>query len=103
MKCRVCRGEAVIDIRRHNANFCAPDFLHHCEEQVLKTIADFEMITPNDRVLVAVSGGKDSLGLWDLLLTLGYRADGFYIGLGIEGYSDESGEHAVKRLQTIGA
>ena len=94
MKCRVCRGDAVIDIRRHNANFCAPHFLHHCEEQVAKTIADFEMITPNDRVLVAVSGGKDSLGLWDLLLTLGYRADGFYIGLGIEGYSDESGEHA---------
>jgi len=94
VKCRVCRGDAVIDIRRHNANFCAPHFLHHCEEQVVKTIADFEMITPNDRVLVAVSGGKDSLGLWDLLLTLGYRADGFYIGLGIEGYSDESGEHA---------
>ncbi len=94
MKCRVCRGEAVIDIRRHNANFCAPHFLHHCEEQVAKTITDFEMIAPNDRVLVAVSGGKDSLGLWDLLLRLGYAADGFYIGLGIEGYSDESGEYA---------
>jgi tRNA(Ile)-lysidine synthase TilS/MesJ len=44
-----------------------PHFLHHCEEQVVKTIADFEMITPNDRVLVA---GKDSLGP---VITLGYR------------------------------
>jgi len=94
VKCRVCRGEAVIDIRRHNANFCAPHFLHHCEEQVAKTIADFEMFVPHDRVLVAVSGGKDSLGLWDLLLRLGYAVDGFYIGLGIEGYSDESGDYA---------
>ena len=66
MKCRVCRGEAVIDIRRHNANFCAPHFLRHCEEQVAKTIGEFEMMEPHDRVLVAVSGGKDSLALWDL-------------------------------------
>ena len=94
MKCRVCRGEAVIDIRRHNANFCAAHFLHHCEEQVAKTITEFEMMVPGDRALVAVSGGKDSLALWDLLLRLGYTADGLYLGLGIEGYSDESGAHA---------
>jgi uncharacterized protein (TIGR00269 family) len=43
---------------------------------------------------VAVSGGKDSLALWDLLLDLGYDADGLYIGLGIGEYSDESGTYA---------
>ncbi|GAB4537365.1 MAG: ATP-binding protein [Anaerolineae bacterium] len=51
------------------------------------------MFTPQDRVLVAVSGGKDSLALWDILIGLGYQADGLYLGLGIEGssgYSDES-------------
>jgi uncharacterized protein (TIGR00269 family) len=51
------------------------------------------MFTRNDRVLVAVSGGKDSLSLWDILAKLGYSADGLYIGLGIDGgvaYSDES-------------
>ena len=30
----------------------------------------------DDRILVAVSGGKDSLALWDVLLDLGYDADG---------------------------
>ena len=49
------------------------------------------MIAPGDRVLVAVSGGKDSLALWDILLRLGYSTDGVYIGLGIKGYSDDSG------------
>ena len=49
------------------------------------------MIAPGDRVLVAVSGGKDSLALWDILLRLGYSTDGVYIGLGIEGYSEDSG------------
>ena len=52
------------------------------------------MIRPDDRVLVAVSGGKDSLALWDLLVDLGYRADGVYLGLGIDGYSDRSADAA---------
>lgn len=95
MKCRVCRGPAVIDIRRHNANFCVDHFLRLCRDQVTKAIAEFSMLERGDRVLVAVSGGKDSLALWDLLRELGYEADGLYIGLGIGGYSDRSGE-AVK-------
>jgi len=94
MKCRVCRGPAVIDIRRHNANFCQEHFLRLCRDQVTKTIAEFDMIKPDDRVLVAVSGGKDSLAVWDLLLDLGYHADGLYLGLGIGDYSDTSGDYA---------
>ena len=34
MKCRVCRGPAVIDIARHNANFCVDHFLRYCRQQV---------------------------------------------------------------------
>ena len=52
------------------------------------------MIRPGERVLVAVSGGKDSLGLWHLLRQLEYQADGLYIGLGIGEYSDESRRYA---------
>ncbi|HLT15454.1 MAG TPA: ATP-binding protein [Acidimicrobiales bacterium] len=94
MKCRVCRGPAVIDIRRHNANFCTEHFLRLCRDQTAKAIKDFSMLAPDERVLVAVSGGKDSLALWDLLLDLGYDATGLYIGLGIGEYSDVSGRHA---------
>ena len=39
---------------------------------------------------MAVSGGKDSLSLWDILTRLGYAADGLYIGLGIDGGVDYS-------------
>ena len=90
MTCRVCRGPAVIDVRRHNANFCAEHFLRLCRDQVVRAIGDHEMLDPGDRVLVAVSGGKDSLAVWDILVELGYRADGLYLGLGIDGYSSES-------------
>ena len=94
MKCTVCKGPAVIDIRRHNANFCAEHFLRLCRDQVAKAIKDFAMIEPSDRALVAVSGGKDSLAVWDILVELGYQADGLYLGLGIGDYSDASGETA---------
>jgi uncharacterized protein (TIGR00269 family) len=88
----VCREPAVIDIRRHNANFCVDHFLRLCRDQTAKAIDEFAMLSPGDRVLVAVSGGKDSLALWDILVELGYEAHGLYIGLGIGGYSDRSGE-----------
>lgn len=94
MKCRVCREPAVIDVPRHNANFCAPHFLDMCRRQVRKAIDDFDMLEADDRILIAVSGGKDSLAIWDMLIDLGYQADGLYIGLGIGSYSDVSGEYA---------
>jgi len=94
VKCRVCRGPAVIDIRRHNANFCEEHFLRLCRDQVVKAVHEFDMLRPTDRVLVAVSGGKDSLALWDILLELGYRVDGLYLGLGIGSYSNDSGAFA---------
>jgi uncharacterized protein (TIGR00269 family) len=90
----VCRGPAVIDVARHNANFCSEHFVAHCLEQVRKAISHFKMLGPDDRVLVAVSGGKDSLALWDILIELGYETEGLYLGLGIGDYSDASGEQA---------
>ena len=102
MKCRSCRAPAVIDVRRHNAGFCSGCFLKHCREQVARTIEAHDMIDKTDRVLVAVSGGKDSLALWDILVELGYDADGVYIGLGIGDYSDESGRYARQFAGTRG-
>jgi uncharacterized protein (TIGR00269 family) len=103
MKCRVCREPAVIDIRRHNANFCTEHFLKHCREQVAKAIDEFDMMAPTDRVLVAVSGGKDSLAVWDILRDLGYDADGLYIGLGIGDYSTSSHAYARGYADRAGA
>jgi uncharacterized protein (TIGR00269 family) len=87
----------VIEVRRHNAAFCKPCFLGVFREQVRRAIEKHRMFARADRILVAVSGGKDSLALWDLLLEDGYDATGLYLGLGIGGYSSRSGD-VVRRF-----
>jgi tRNA-5-methyluridine54 2-sulfurtransferase len=85
----------VIEVPRHHAAFCRDHFLTMVRAQVEKAIRRFDMLRAEDRVLVAVSGGKDSLALWDVLLDLGYDATGLYLGLGIGEYSDRSHEAAA--------
>ncbi|HVA44198.1 MAG TPA: tRNA(Ile)-lysidine synthetase, partial [Acidimicrobiales bacterium] len=92
-----------MEVRRHNAGFCATCFVHHCTEQVRRAIEEHKMIAPGERVLVAVSGGKDSLALWDILLDQGYEADGLYLGLGIGAYSEESGSYVRAFAEGRGA
>jgi uncharacterized protein (TIGR00269 family) len=92
VKCNRCRGPAVIEVRRNNAAYCKACFVHVFREQVRRAIRQHDMVVDGDRVLVAVSGGKDSLALWDVLLDLGYDASGLYLGLGIGAYSTRSGE-----------
>jgi uncharacterized protein (TIGR00269 family) len=93
MKCKVCKEPAAIEIRRHHAVFCKDHFFDHMVRQVERTIHDFDMMHPDERLLLGVSGGKDSLALWDILTDLGYTVDGVYIELGIggaAGYSSDS-------------
>jgi tRNA-5-methyluridine54 2-sulfurtransferase len=99
MHCRKCDQKATINMRQHKLALCKEHFLEWLPEQVQRFIEKYRMFTPQDRILVAVSGGKGSLSLWDILWRLGYQAEGLYIGLGIDGgiqYSSESQKLAEK-------
>jgi uncharacterized protein (TIGR00269 family) len=103
MRCKRCRAPVVIELRRHNAAFCRDCFFHYAGQQITRAIAKHRMLRPEDRVLVAVSGGKDSLALWDILLGLGYQADGLYLSLGIGAYSDRSKQRCERFAAERGA
>jgi tRNA-5-methyluridine54 2-sulfurtransferase len=92
MKCRVCGNQAHLSLRAYNTALCGDDFTAFLERRVLHTITKYSLINREDRTLVAVSGGKDSLSLWSLLNKMGFEADGFYINLGIDDYSQVSFE-----------
>lgn len=93
MKCRKCGGKASVNMRQHKLALCKEHYLEWVPEQTERFIRKYQMFTRGEKILVAVSGGKDSLSLWDILMRLGYPADGLYLGLGIDGgiqYSRES-------------
>jgi uncharacterized protein (TIGR00269 family) len=84
VKCKKCGGKAVINMRQHKLGLCKDHFLEWIPQQTQRFIEKYQMFGWDERVLVAVSGGKDSLSLWDVLHRLGYHADGLYINLGID-------------------
>jgi uncharacterized protein (TIGR00269 family) len=92
MRCRKCGESAALELRRHNAAFCVPHFTEFFRKQVREAIHHYRMFTPDETVMVAVSGGKDSLALWDVLIEEGYPTVGLYLDLGIFDYSRESRE-----------
>jgi uncharacterized protein (TIGR00269 family) len=92
VRCHKCRAPANVEIRRSRTAYCAGCYPDWFRQQVQDRIGHERMFRRDERVLVAVSGGKDSLALWHALTRLGYRADGMYIRLGIGDYSRRSQE-----------
>ena len=99
MKCKKCGEKAVIKMRQHKLALCKPHFLEWIPEQTERFIKKYAMFSRHEKILVAVSGGKDSLSLWDVLWRLGYSVDGVYIHLGVDGgvnYSAVSEKYAAE-------
>jgi len=65
--------------------------------QVKKTIKKYKLINKKDKIVVALSGGKDSTAVAYLLHKLGYNIMGFHINLGLRNYSERC-EKVVKKL-----
>ena len=105
-RCTICKAKgekekAVVFLPHHRLALCKKHFVEWFEKRVEKTIKEFRMFSKRDKILVAVSGGKDSLALWNTLNNLGYEADGFYIDLGIPEYSEDSKKLAIAFSERI--
>lgn len=90
MRCRKCSAKAIIRLPRHNTAFCPACFSQYVTDQIERAIKSDRMFGRDEGVAVAVSGGKDSLVLWEILSRLGYRTLGLHIDLGIGEYSERS-------------
>jgi len=88
---------------RHNTSVCGRCLGDYVVEQVKRAIKDQRMFGREDRILVAVSGGKDSLSLWDILMRLGYDTAGLHIQQGIGDYSEQSHQLTAAFAESRGA
>ena len=95
--CKKCGKRYFINIRRHRQKLCREHFVHWLQDKTDRTVQKYSMFDHSHKILIAVSGGKDSLCLWDALLRRGYHVEGLFIDLGIgENFSSGS-------LETINA
>ncbi len=83
MKCKVCKAEASVSLRSHNAAFCDKCYREFFRRQIIRGIESQKLFTPAEKILVALSGGKDSLALMLELSELGYNVTGLFIDLAI--------------------
>jgi tRNA(Ile)-lysidine synthase TilS/MesJ len=90
MKCTVCREPASVKTQHHRGLFCRDHFRDHVLRQVSRVIDRYRLLAPGERVLLGVSGGKDSMAAWDILRRLGYDVLAFHINNGFGEHSAQS-------------
>ncbi len=105
MKC-TC-GESAVYHRRYSGQiFCKTCFNTYFEKKVYDTIREKNMVRREDKVGVALSGGKDSTVLLYVLDKLSDRLDvklhAVTVDEGIEGYREKGIMTAAKTCKNIG-
>lgn len=95
-KCTRCKRKDVVYFRAYSGEkLCGKCFMESIEDKVRTTIARYNMFTPNDRIAVAVSGGKDSVTLMHILSKIEKdypqaKLCAVTVDEGIKGYRDEA-------------
>lgn len=106
--CSICKRKEAFFFRRYSGEkLCRKCFAESIEEKVRATIAKYKMFNFDDRIAVAVSGGKDSVSLLHILAKIerDYPKASLVaitVDEGIRGYRDEALEIAVENCRKLG-
>ena len=99
--CDLCGKFSFLIERKFNKDsLCTQCFTEKIETTIHQTINDYKMITPDDRVIVGLSGGKDSITLLHNLIQLSKKnllksIQAVIIDEGIKDYRAKSIEDAI--------
>ena len=106
--CARCRRRDAVFMRAYSGEkLCARCFCKSIEGKVRATIARHDMFKPTDKIMVAVSGGKDSLSLLRILAKIEKAFPktslcAVTVDEGIKGYRDEALKFAVGNCRKLG-
>jgi uncharacterized protein (TIGR00269 family) len=94
-ECSKCKKNPSIYLRQYSGEFlCKRCFIKSIEYKAKRTISKYSLIKHGDTVAVAVSGGKDSLVLLNVLRNTLANQNSKLVAItvdeGIKGYRDES-------------
>jgi len=108
IKCTICGIREAFYARLYSGEkLCARCFLKSIEDKVRATIARYNMFEFNDRIAVAVSGGKDSISLLHILSRIEKdfpKASlcAVTVDEGIKGYRDEAIKIVAENCEKLG-
>lgn len=105
--CDKCGNPNLIIKRKQSGQkLCKDCFIKSTQNKVLKDIRKYKLIEKGDKVLLGLSGGKDSVMLLDILNSLRKRniidLVAVTIDEGISGYRKEGVEIAVRNAKKLG-
>lgn len=93
-KCSICGDKAIAYVPYQRRYYCRRHYAEFVESKVARTVERYRLIRRGDRVVAAVSGGKDSVTLLSTLSILreriGFELVALHIDLGIGEYSSSS-------------
>jgi uncharacterized protein (TIGR00269 family) len=107
-KCTSCKRKEPFFYRKYSGEkLCRKCFAESIEKKVRATIAKYKMLNFNDHVAIAVSGGKDSLTLLEILTKMERKyprakLTAITIDEGIAGYRDEALEITKQTCSKLG-
>jgi uncharacterized protein (TIGR00269 family) len=105
--CTRCgKKDAVYGRIYSGEKLCGRCFCKTVEDKVRKAVSKYEMLCPKDRIMVAVSGGKDSVVLLHILAKIEKAFPAVLwagtVDEGIRGYRDEALRIAEKNCKKLG-
>jgi len=105
--CDKCGNPNIIITKKQSGqSLCSDCFIESIQKKVLKDIRKYKLLEKGDKVLLGLSGGKDSVMLLDILNSLKKRniieLVVVTIDEGICGYREDGVEIAVKNTEKLG-
>jgi uncharacterized protein (TIGR00269 family) len=106
--CSACKRRDAFFFRPYSGEkLCKKCFAESIEAKVRATIAKYQMFNFDDRIAVAVSGGKDSISLLHVLTKMErHHPEASLVAVtvdeGIKGYRDEALEIAAANCKNLG-
>ncbi len=107
MQCSKCGNPKVIYKREQSGQLLCKDcFIESIEKKVIKTVKKENLLDKGDKVLVALSGGKDSVTTLEILNTFRERniidICAVTVDEGIANYRQEGVDIAVRHAERLG-
>ena len=104
MKCDKCRKKSVIKLAYGPHYFCEAHFTQFFENRFKKTIRKYNLLKGGEKLIVALSGGKDSVVTLLLLHKFYSKSnpiEALIIDEGVKGYRKKAVETAVKNCKKL--